>query len=70
MKKLTTIEEIKKAVDAGETVYCGNEGSEVYKDRTGDYNIECKGNGYIISLHGLPGTQYENRLNGAEFFTA
>ena len=66
---LTTIEEIKQAVDEGKTVYMENEGYQVIKDNTGQYMIKCTLNGYGIGLHGAEGTEFERKLNGTNFYT-
>jgi hypothetical protein len=70
MQQLTTIEEIKAAVDAGVTVKCGNDAYNVIKDNIGQYLIVCTLNNYCIGLHGLENTQYERVLNGNNFYTA
>ncbi len=65
---LTTIEEIKNAVKAGNVVFCGNDGYTVVIDKYGDYSIKCTGNGHMIGLHGMEGTKYERQLNGSNFY--
>jgi hypothetical protein len=65
---LTTIPEIKAAIDAGRPVKCDSEAYDVIKDRLGQYLIICRSNGYCIGLHGQEGTQYENVLNGTKFY--
>jgi len=66
--ELYTVQEIKKAVDEGKTVYSGNEAYTVIKDKVGQYLIICSLNNYCIGLSGLEGTQYENKLNGTNFY--
>ena len=60
-----TLEEIKKAIDAGARVYHGNRGYEVVRDNLGRYLIQCV-NGYCIALTWADG----RTLNGKpeEFF--
>lgn len=62
-----TIQEIKKAVDQGKTVYWLSGMYEVIKDKNGDYLIKCTSNGSCTGLTNLAG----NKLNGLEtdFFT-
>ena len=67
--ELTTIQEIKDAVDAGKNVKCDSNAYNVIKDRVGQYLIVCLINDYTIALHGLAGTKYENVLNGTTFYT-
>jgi len=66
--ELTTVQEIKKAVDEGKTVYMENEAYQVIKDKIGQYMIKCTLNGYCIGLHGAVGSQYEDKLNGTNFY--
>jgi len=63
-----TIDEIKAAVDAGQTVHWANTGYVVHKDRLGQYLITYVPNGSCIGLTDRSG----QRLNGdeAEFFIA
>nr|WP_306155584.1 hypothetical protein [Roseovarius sp. MMSF_3281] len=63
-----THEDIKAAVDAGETVHWANTGYVVHKDRLGQYLITYVPNGSCIGLTDRGG----QRLNGeeAEFFIA
>jgi hypothetical protein len=68
MKKLTTISEIKKAVDKGLTVKSGNDSYDVIKNKHGEYLIVCSFNGYTIGLHGQAGTKYENVLNADDIY--
>lgn len=63
-----TLEDIKAAVDAGQTVHWANTGYVVHKDRLGQYLITYVPNGSCIGLtdrggHGLNGKE-------AEFFVA
>ena len=63
-----TLEDIKAAVDAGQTVHWANTGYVVHKDRLGQYLITYLPNGSCIGLtdrggHGLNGKE-------AEFFIA
>ncbi|WP_386629847.1 hypothetical protein [Sulfitobacter geojensis] len=63
-----TRDEIKVAVDAGQTVHWANTGYVVHKDRLGQYLITYQPNGSCIGLTDQGG----QRLNGreAEFFIA
>jgi len=63
-----TLEDIKAAVDAGQTVHWANTGYVVHKDRLGQYLITYLLNGSCIGLTDRSG----HRLNGkeAEFFLA
>ncbi len=63
-----TLEDIKAAVDAGQTVHWANTGYVVHKDRLGQYFITYLPNGSCIGLTDRKG----QRLNGkaAEFFIA
>ena len=63
-----TLEDIKAAVDAGQTVHWANTGYVVHKDRLGQYLITYLPNGSCIGLTDRGG----QRLNGkeAEFFIA
>jgi hypothetical protein len=63
-----TLNEIKVAVDAGQTVHWANTGYVVHKDRLGQYLITYLLNGSCIGLTDRDG----QRLNGkeAEFFIA
>jgi hypothetical protein len=67
-KTLTDINDIKKMVDEGKTVYSSNEAYQVIKDSKGQYMIKCTLNGYCIGLHGAVGSEYENKLNGTNFY--
>ncbi|SFN96554.1 hypothetical protein SAMN04487859_11239 [Roseovarius lutimaris] len=63
-----TLDEIKAAVDAGQTVHWANTGYVVHKDRLGQYLITFLPNGSCIGLTDRGG----HRSNGkaAEFFIA
>ena len=63
-----TLDEIKAAVDAGQTVHWVNTGYVVHKDRLSQYLITYVPNGSCIGLTDREG----HRLNGkeAEFFIA
>ena len=63
-----TLDDIKAAVDAGQTVHWANTGYLVHKDRLGQYLITYLPNGSCIGLTDRAG----KRLNGkeAEFFIA
>jgi hypothetical protein len=62
------LDEIKAAIDAGQTVHWANTGYVVHKDRLGQYLITYVLNGSCIGLTDRGG----HRLNGkvAEFFIA
>lgn len=60
------IEEIKRAVDAGESVKWANDLYDVVKSKFGEYLIVCQPNGHTIGLHGKAGTDRESHLNGDE----
>ena len=61
--ELDNIQSIKIMVDAGCTVYAGNDAYRVIKDSIGQYLIKCDINDHCIGLHGLEGTKYEHQLN-------
>lgn len=63
-----TLEEIKAAVDAGQTVHWAHTGYRVHKDSLGQYLITFEPNGSSIGLTDRSG----QRLNGdeVEFFIA
>lgn len=63
---LSTIEEIKKAVDTGKTVYADTAYYTVVKGKF-EYLIKAN-NGHYIGLHGQVGTKFENVLNGVKFW--
>ncbi len=65
--ELETPEEIIAAVDAGHDVRCMGGGYKVVHGAAG-YMIVCEANNDTIALTGLPGTKYENVLNGDGFF--
>ena len=69
MKILNTIEGIKSAVDSGVDVFCDSDAYKVIKGKRGDYFITYTPSGYTIGLHGVEGTEYENKLNGTTFYT-
>jgi hypothetical protein len=56
------LEEIKKAVDEGKSVYWSNRNYEVIKDKNGQYLICCSLNNSCIGLTWTDGTT----LNGKE----
>jgi hypothetical protein len=66
---LTTIPEIKAAVDAGQTVYADTKAYQVVKGTRDQYLIHFTGSDHYIGLHGAPGTPYEHKLNASRFFT-
>lgn len=55
-----TLEEIKAAIDAGQTVHWANTGYRVHKDSLGQYLITFEANGSTIGLTDRRG----QRLNG------
>lgn len=61
----TTAEDIRCAVDAGETVYSESEAYQVIKDSLGQYLIKCEFNGHCIGLTHQDGYT----LNGSHFYT-
>lgn len=66
---LVSISDIKRAVDMGKTVHMETEAYNVIKNpKNGDYLIKFIGNGHCVGLHGVEGTEYENKLNGKNFF--
>lgn len=65
--KLTTVQEIRQAVDEGKEVFASSEFYKVIKGKNGQYLIKAS-NGYTVGLSGAEGTQYENKLNGSDFF--
>ncbi len=64
---LLSIDAIKAAVDAGQDVRCDGGGYRVIKDGKGQYLIK-NADSYCIGLHGQPGTEYADRLNGTGFY--
>ena len=65
---LNNVEEIKKFVDIGVSVFCDNINYIVMKDSKKHYIIHYIHTDYYIGLTGREGTKYENILNGVEFF--
>ena len=55
------LKEIKKAVENGKTVFCGNENYHVIKDNIGQWLILCPSNGYCIGLTWLDGTTLNDK---------
>ena len=49
------LDEIKAAVERGETVHFGNDAYEVVKGKLGQWLIVCRLNGYTIGLTWLDG---------------
>jgi len=68
MEIINDIEAIKTLVDSGEPVYAGSKAYRVYKEPWGEYRIICDINQSVIGLHGMVGTEYENRLNMSPIF--
>ena len=66
--KLDTIEEIKKAVDEGKTVFADTKAYQVIKNKE-NYYIVCAFNNSTVGLHGLENTKYADKLNGKAFWT-
>lgn len=65
-RELTSIAEIKAAVDAGADVRAGNDNYRVIRDSIGQYLIAYMHrtpDANYIGLHGREGTQYEHELN-------
>ena len=69
MENYTTINEIKKAVDEGKTVFADTESYIVIKDNKEQYLIKCLLNNWYCGLHGLEGTTSENKLNANKFYS-
>lgn len=65
MTKLKTAQEIRDAVDRGQTVHMGSEAYVVIKDKRGQYLIKCLYNNSFIGLTWADDTT----LNGDDFFT-
>ena len=66
MTKLSVIEQVKAAVDAGLSVtLAASECYTVIKDSNGKYLIEyrCGDDSNWIGLHGREGTKYEHAIN-------
>lgn len=68
MEIYTTINEIKKAVDEGKTVFADTENYIVVKSRD-YYSIKCLLNNWYCGLHGLEGTKSANKLNANKFYS-
>ena len=68
MRTLTTIQDIKQAVDNGHNVRCDGGGYYVIKDKIGQYLIRFEGNNFCIGLTGMADTQSANKLNGSGFY--
>jgi DNA repair protein RadC len=66
--ELTTKAEIIEAVNSGKDVYCEGGGYKVIKDSKGQFLIKSNINGRCIGLSGDEGTEYENVLNGTDFY--
>lgn len=64
-----SIEDIKAAVNRGETVRCNGGGYRVIKDSIGQYLIHFPPNDNYIGLHGMAGTKYAEQLNGRDFYS-
>jgi len=69
MEIYTTINEIKQAVDEGKKVFADTESYIVIKDNKEQHLIKCLLNNWYCGLHGLEGTEYENKLNGNKFYS-
>ena len=67
MTELTTIQEIKQAVDNGLEVFAETMFYRVIKDKNGEYLIKGR-NGHCVGLHGMEGTPYEDKLNASNFW--
>lgn len=67
---LETAAEVRAAVDAGHTVKCNGGGYDVIKDSIGQYLIHFPPNNNYIGLAGRAGTEYEDHLNGRDFYIA
>lgn len=67
-QQLTTIAEIKAAVDAGLDVRADNDGYKVLKNKFNHYYITFTDNGYTTGLHGLEGGEHETVLNAINFY--
>ena len=64
---LKTKQEICTAVDSGYTVHSDTPAYTVIKHAKKGYLISCV-NGHSVGLSGEEGTEWENVLNGTEFF--
>ena len=61
---MTTIKQIKKALDMGLTVTLAKNGAYTVIKSNGQYLIQYSGYPQSwLGLHGLPGTKYENQIN-------
>jgi hypothetical protein len=65
---ISSLDEVKRAVDAGLVVYADVEGYQVLKEGN-YYYIKHRASDYVCGLHGLEGTPYEHIANAGEFFT-
>jgi hypothetical protein len=63
-----TLDEIKKAVDAGKTVHWSNVGYVVVGNGRGDYVIKFLGNGHCVGLTWMDGVTMNG--NESDFFIA
>lgn len=63
MTELTTLQEVKDAIDAGKDVRCFNDSYKAFKDNIGQYLIEYTPNGHTVGLTGRAGSQFVNILN-------
>lgn len=68
IRELETIDEIKQAVKEGKVVYSDSIAYRVVKDIFNVFWIIHEKNNYTTALHGLGGTEFENKLNGTTFF--
>lgn len=62
-----TLDEIKAAVEAGETVHWANDGYTVVKDNLGQWLIVCGSNGYTVGLTWRDGVTVNG--DAADFYT-
>jgi hypothetical protein len=70
-RELTSIAEIKAAVDAGADVRAGSDAYRVIRDNIGQYLIHYTGHPENwIGLHGREGFRRPSRSNGAKSFPA
>jgi len=60
---MITIQQIKEAINNGKRVFWHHRGYEVIKDSIGQFLIHCNMNDTYIGLHGMKGTEYENKAN-------
>lgn len=61
-----TLDEIKRAVEAGQTVYWSNSAYKVVKDKLGQWLIVCSINGYTVGLTWMDGVTMNGKPD--EFF--